>query len=197
MRNDTGSCLSTWIRLKKKNGTGTEKQLKLTTGSHGRRIRSRAGPPGRRSDRPTRKGLPKVNKAKGIDCYQTTLNGKPAIKFGNGDIFVDSSGNNALGLEDGDFSKALKQIEDRYGTDLSALTSKVDEIVKKRFAKGNDANGDPALQRASHTEGSLPQNPAQNETQQKSPERSREKALDMGSSYLTSIISDMTQNQER
>jgi len=85
-------------------------------------------------------------KAKGIDCYQTTLNGKPAIKFGNGDVFVDSSGNNALGLEDGDFSKALKQIESRYGTDLSALTSKVDEIVKKRFAKGNDANGDLALQ---------------------------------------------------
>lgn len=87
-------------------------------------------------------------KAKGIDCYETTLNGKPAIKFGNGDVFVDSSGNNALGLEDGDFSKALKQIESKYGTDLSALTSKVDEIVKKRFAKGDDANGDLALQGA-------------------------------------------------
>ncbi len=87
-------------------------------------------------------------KAKGIDCYETTLNGKPAIKFDNGDVFVDSSGNNALGLEDGDFSKALKQIQSKYGKDLSALTSKVDEIVKKRFAKGNDANGDPAFQGA-------------------------------------------------
>jgi len=84
-------------------------------------------------------------KEKGIDCYETTVNGKPAIKFENGDVFVDSSGNNALGLEDGDFSKALKQIQSKYGKDLSSLTSKVDEIVRKRFAKGNDGNGGEAL----------------------------------------------------
>jgi len=53
------------------------------------------------------------------------------------------------------------------------------------------------LERASREEASLPINPVQNEPQLKSPERSREKALDMGSSYLTSIISEMTQNQER
>jgi len=52
------------------------------------------------------------------------------------------------------------------------------------------------LETASRAEGNVSFNAAQNEPYKKSPERSREDAIDMGSSYLTSIISEMTQNQE-
>jgi hypothetical protein len=89
--------------------------------------------------------LQKELEAKGIESYVSTVDGKPALKFENGDVFVDSSGNNALGLEDGDFGKALQQIEQKYGLNLDGLESQVKAIVDKRYAeKDNKDNGDLA-----------------------------------------------------
>jgi hypothetical protein len=68
----------------------------------------------------------------GIDCYETTIDGKPAVKFANGDVFVDSSGNNALGLEDGDFTKALSRIEQKFGINLDDLEGQVQAQLIKR-----------------------------------------------------------------
>jgi len=52
------------------------------------------------------------------------------------------------------------------------------------------------LDRAAGEEEGIELKAEKQEPQQKSPERSREDALDMGSSYLTSIISEMTQNRD-
>jgi hypothetical protein len=89
--------------------------------------------------------LQKELAAKGIESYVTTVDGKPALKFANGDVFVDSSGNHALGLEDGDFNKALAQIEQKYGLNLDALEMKVAAIVEKRYAEHDNKELDPAL----------------------------------------------------
>jgi hypothetical protein len=89
--------------------------------------------------------LQKELAAKGIESYVSTVDGKPALKFDNGDVFVDSSGNNALGLEDGDFGKALQQIEQKYGINLDGLEMKVKDIVDKRNAQNdNKDNADLA-----------------------------------------------------
>jgi len=68
----------------------------------------------------------------GIDCYETTIDGKPAVKFANGDVFVDSSGNHALGLEDGDFTRALSRIEQKFGMNLDDLEGQVQAQLIKR-----------------------------------------------------------------
>lgn len=52
------------------------------------------------------------------------------------------------------------------------------------------------LEMASREEGNISLNEAQNEPQEESPDRSREDALDMGNSFLTSILSEMTQNRD-
>ncbi|MDQ7822610.1 MAG: hypothetical protein RDV48_07410 [Candidatus Eremiobacteraeota bacterium] len=80
-------------------------------------------------------------KEQGFDCYETTIDGKPAIRFANGDVFIDSSGNNALGLEDGDFTKALDKIEQKFGLNLDTLQAKVQELTIKRYAHEGEDGG--------------------------------------------------------
>ncbi|MEW6283863.1 MAG: hypothetical protein AB1758_34945, partial [Candidatus Eremiobacterota bacterium] len=58
---------------------------------------------------------------RGYNVEVTEVDGKKAIRFPNGDIFVDSSGDGQLGTEDVNFQKSLANVEQKFGIDLSGL----------------------------------------------------------------------------
>ncbi|MBI3925639.1 MAG: hypothetical protein HY319_08875 [Armatimonadetes bacterium] len=60
-------------------------------------------------------------KKRGYNVEVTEVGGRPAIRFQNGDIFLDSSGDGQLGTEDVKFDSALGQVEQRFGVNLAGL----------------------------------------------------------------------------
>lgn len=62
-------------------------------------------------------------KAKGIDAYATKINGKMAIKFANGDTFVDTSGNGVLDSDDQEWKEAVKLLGEKYGLNFGNILS--------------------------------------------------------------------------
>jgi len=54
-------------------------------------------------------------KERGIEATATKINGKMALKFANGDTFVDTSANGVLDTDDKEWTEALKTLKSKYG----------------------------------------------------------------------------------
>jgi hypothetical protein len=89
-----------------KNGTKLHTDTAITIKS----IFDKAGKSGLKADE-----LAAKLKEQGIDAYPTEVNGKMALKFANGDTFVDTSGNGILDSDDQEWKDALKAIEGKTG----------------------------------------------------------------------------------
>ena len=90
-------------------------------------------------------------KEKGIEAYATEVNGKKAIKFANGDTFVDTSGNGVLDTDDKEWVEATKLLKEKYGDNIPQMqgnqnANQVNALNGGDAAKaaGNDA---PLLQK--------------------------------------------------
>ncbi|MBI3930300.1 MAG: hypothetical protein HY319_32490 [Armatimonadetes bacterium] len=78
----------------------------------------------------------------GYNVQLTDVNGKKAIRFQNGDVFVDTSGDGQLGTEDVNFSKALSRVEGRFGVDLSSLKRTMEALdLRDRLKKQAEKMG--------------------------------------------------------
>jgi len=59
-------------------------------------------------------------KERGIDATATKINGKMALKFANGDTFIDTSANGVLDSDDKEWKEALAALKGQYGGQLPA-----------------------------------------------------------------------------
>ncbi|MDQ7823904.1 MAG: hypothetical protein RDV48_13980 [Candidatus Eremiobacteraeota bacterium] len=58
---------------------------------------------------------------RGIEAEVTKINGHPAIKFANGDAFVDTSANGVLDTDDKEWVEALNILKGKYGANAPQL----------------------------------------------------------------------------
>ncbi|MCE7869160.1 hypothetical protein DYH09_02150 [bacterium CPR1] len=72
---------------------------------------------------------------RGYAAELTNVDGKKAIRFQNGDVFIDTSGDGQLGSEDVNFNKALSAIEQKHGVNLSQLKSTLDILAAQHKAE--------------------------------------------------------------
>ncbi|GMU51267.1 MAG: hypothetical protein AMXMBFR33_04130 [Candidatus Xenobia bacterium] len=72
---------------------------------------------------------------RGYNVEVTSVDGKKAIRFQNGDIFVDSSGDGQLGSEDVKFNESLSKIEQKHGINLAQMKSTLDLLAAQRKAE--------------------------------------------------------------
>ncbi len=69
---------------------------------------------------------------RGYQVETTTVDGKKAIRFQNGDVFIDTSGDGQLGTQDVNFQKALSAVEQKHGVNLSELKGVLNVLDQKR-----------------------------------------------------------------
>ncbi|MBI3929984.1 MAG: hypothetical protein HY319_30880 [Armatimonadetes bacterium] len=74
-------------------------------------------------------------KKRGYQVELTEVDGKPAIRFQNGDIFMDSSGDGQLGDDDINFDKALGQVEGKFGVNLGGLRGTMSALANGQKLK--------------------------------------------------------------
>ncbi len=72
---------------------------------------------------------------RGYSVEVTSVDGKKAIRFQNGDLFVDSSGDGQLGSEDVKFNESLSKIEQKHGINLTQMKSTLDLMAAQRKAE--------------------------------------------------------------
>ncbi len=72
---------------------------------------------------------------RGYNVEVTSVDGKKAIRFQNGDVFVDSSGDGQLGSEDVKFNESLSKIEQKHGINLTQMKSTLDLMAAQRKAE--------------------------------------------------------------
>jgi hypothetical protein len=89
-----------------KNGTKMNAQEVATISD----IFKKAGKSGMKADE-----LAAKLKERGIEATATKVNGKMALKFANGDTFVDTSANGVLDTDDKEWTEALKTLKSKYG----------------------------------------------------------------------------------
>lgn len=71
-------------------------------------------------------------RSRGYAVETTTVEGKKALRFENGDVFIDTSGDGQLGTQDVNFQKALSAVEQKHGVNLSELKGVLNVLDQKR-----------------------------------------------------------------
>ena len=79
--------------------------------------------------------LAKCLNERGYEVEATTVNGKKAIRFKNGDVFVDSNGDGGLHLKEMDYMNALTKVEQRFNVNLSGVKYSAEAAVDLRAAQ--------------------------------------------------------------
>lgn len=90
-------------------------------------IFKKAGKSGMKADE-----LAEKLKERGIEATATKVDGKMALKFANGDTFVDTSANGVLDTDDKEWVEAVKTLKSKYGDNAPQL--------KGGQAQGNAVN---------------------------------------------------------
>lgn len=79
-------------------------------------------------------------KQKGYDVEVVKMGNRSAVKFRNGDYFVDSDGDGNIGTKDQNFQNALSAVEQKFGINLSELKASKNLQIHKGGG-GRDAAG--------------------------------------------------------
>jgi|GEM_PF-2181760 len=95
-------------------------------------------------------------KERGIEATATKINGKMALKFANGDTFVDTSANGVLDTDDKEWTEAVKALKGKYGDNAPQLKGGAPIAGADQGNAANAVNNNGAAQ-AVNAAGNTPQ----------------------------------------
>jgi hypothetical protein len=97
-------------------------------------------------------------KERGIDATATKINGKMALKFANGDTFIDTSANGVLDSDDHEWKEALATLKGQYGDQLPAPQGNKVNAIQNMAAgtQAADATGGLGSNQGANAAGALP-----------------------------------------